>query len=127
MSDNVSTVSLLERIIATGNKPRFRPPYSDYRPGDNMIRCVDGFQVSVIAGPGCYCAPRPDWPFEGGTAEDYPGPYTEVEVGFPTERPEPWETWAERAENADSPTDTVYSYVPVELVRALVAAHGGEA
>lgn len=119
--------SLLDQIIATGNKPVLRQPYSEYRRGENIIRCADGFQVSVIAGVHCYCTPRPDWPFEGGTTEDYPGPYTEVEVGFPTVRPEPWESWTGYADDPDQPTNTIYSFVPVGLVRDLVAAHGGEA
>jgi len=125
MSNDATTV--LDQIITFGNRPSLRSPSGDYKSGGNLIRCVDGFQVSVIAGAGCYCTPRPDWPFEGGATAGYPGPYTKVEVGYPTERPEPWESWAKRAEDADSPTETVYSFVPVELVRALVAAHGGEA
>lgn len=61
------------------------------------------------------------------TAEcTYPGPYTHVEVGFPSEVPEPWEIWSEFVEDPESPTSTVYAYVPVEDVRALVELHGGE-
>lgn len=98
----------LERIIAEG---------ADTSAGDNWIKCADGFRLSVVAGSYGYCAPR------GAAA----GPYTKVEVGFPSERPEPWEQWSKFAEQAKSPTETVYGYVPVDMVRALVELHGGAA
>ena len=108
-----ATASLLDRVVESGN----------WR-GDNWIRCADGFKVSVIAHWGAYCAPRPGF---GEVPRDYPGPYTAVEVGYPSERPEPWAEWAKYVEDAESPTETVYAYVPVELVRDLIVAHGGEA
>jgi hypothetical protein len=61
-----------------------------------------------------YCNPRDD-----------NGPYTEVELGFPSEHP--GEAIMKFAENPDAPLDTVYGYVPVFLVRRLIASHGGEA
>ena len=105
---------------------------------DSLITCADGFTVSVIAGGGTYCTPRPafcscafglDNPIitmASRVSHDYPGPYTEVEVGFPSARPEPWEQWAEYVENPDIPTETIYSFVPVELVETLIVSHGGE-
>src|SRR5690606_2814 len=97
--------------------------------GDNQIVCRDGFTMSVIAGAGTYCTPRPDWAAAAGEVPaDYPGPYTHVEVGYPSARPEPWDKWEQYAEDPEKPpTGNVYAYVPVEMVRALVAAHGGEA
>lgn len=120
----------LEQIISTGNMARLVADVeANLRKRAAMpskqIRCADGFTMSVIAGCGTYCTPRPDW-FNDVPA-DYAGPYTEVEVGYPSERPEPWEVWSEYAEVAFAPTETIYSFVPVELVRQLVAAHGGEA
>lgn len=123
-------MSLLEQIIASGNRGPLRPPYTDRFKLDNHVRCVDGFVVSVLAGEALYCSPRPNSYGLGDVPDDYPGPYTAVEVGFPTERPEPWDGddgWAQYADDPDDPTETVYSYVPVDMVRALVAAHGGEA
>src|SRR5690606_10699604 len=114
---------LLDTIITNGNRSvrpgRFR--------GENQIVCRDGFEVSVIAGAGTYCTPRPRWPVADPVPVDYPGPYSHVEVGYPSQRPEPWDEWERYAEDPEQPTDTVYAYVPVALVRALVAAHGGEA
>ena len=115
-------MSRLETIIAHGNRGRAKF-------GDNKIACKDGFTLSVIAGRGTYCIPRPGWPFgEPRVPNDYPGPYTAVEVGFPSERPEPWDEWVKYIDSPeDDPTGTVYGYVPVDMVRALIAAHGGEA
>ena len=129
----------LEEIIAHGNRGHFGSP-------DGHITCADGFRLSVIAGGGTYCSPRPapcysigaeHHTLSGGFGSDvdctYSGPYYAVEVGFPSERPEPWgdddddpRSWRTYAETADDPTGTVYGRVPVEMLRALVAAHGGE-
>ncbi|MYR30528.1 MULTISPECIES: hypothetical protein [unclassified Streptomyces] len=119
----------LDQIAAHGNAPS---PKTGERPTPNRIRCADGFSLSVIAGAGYYCQPRPALlpglpsGLAHGAPADYPGPYTQVEVGFPSERPEPWSDWAEHVEDPDEPTRTVYSYVPVEIVRALIDSHGGE-
>lgn len=113
----------LERIIAEGTTRAVRT--IDRRRGkpSSKITCADGFSLSVVAGEGTYCHPRP-----GMTAEDcFEGPYEEVEVGFPSERPQPWADWVEYCESPSDPTDTVYAYVPVALVRALVDLHGGAA
>jgi len=78
------------------------------------IECVDGFDVSVQAGDALYSKPRED-----------AGPWTHVEVGYPSERPEPWDEWSKYAEEADNPMHTVYNYVPFSMVEALIALHGG--
>lgn len=117
-------MNLLEQIVAAGNRPHGTIP--------NRITCADGFTLSVIAGPGVYCTPRPalldNLPdgLVSDAPKDYPGPYTAVEVGFPSARPEPWSDWSQRAEDEEEPTSTVYGYVPVEMVRALIESHGGE-
>ena len=97
-----------------------RPDFSAGGKPSNLIECADGFGLSVIAGAGAYCQPRVQF------RRDYEGPYTAAEVGFPSARPEPWSEWREFAEDPDQPTGTVYSSVPVALIRALVDSHGGE-
>ena len=77
----------------------------------SKIVCYDGFQVSVQASSAHYSTPR-----------DNQGPYTHVELGFPLE---PVEDWAEYAENPDDLTRTIYPYVPIGLVEAVLEAHGG--
>jgi hypothetical protein len=105
-----AVVSLLEKIIASPNRVLWRGTRDP-----NIVRCVDGFKLSVVSGEATYCSPRND-----------EGPYEEVEVGFPSELPEPWSKWITYCESPESPTKTVYGYVPVDMVRALVALHGGE-
>lgn len=73
--------------------------------------CRDGTTLSVQASHYHYCAPRDNY-----------GPYTAVEVGYPTATPP--ESWAKYADG-EYPA-SVYGYVPVELVREFVAAHNGE-
>ena len=74
-------------------------------------------------------SPRPGWPGTGPlgrVAMDYPGPYLTFEVGFPTARPEQWADWESHCEDADNPTGTVYDYVHLDVIRALIELHGGE-
>jgi hypothetical protein len=71
------------------------------------ITCADGFDMSVQASKGHYCAPRTDT-----------GPYQEVEIGYPSA------PVAEFAQYQDG-DDDIYGYVPVEIVNAVIAAHGG--
>ena len=125
---------MLTKIINEGNRGHFGWGHP------SKIFCADGFTVSVIAGGGTYCHPRPvlcyhfadhdmvrepDGYYETAP-HDFAGPYDKVEVGFPSEIPEPWEEWSQFAEESEDPTGTIYSYVPVDLVRELVASHGGE-
>jgi len=77
------------------------------------IVCRDGSSISVQARESAYCTPRSDH-----------GPYSTVECGFPNR--EPW-TLKEFAElcGTDDYTQTVYSYVPVDLVMHELDLHGG--
>lgn len=112
----MTDMRLLEWIIRYGNRSiaRWRDG-EDLIAGEDLITCADGFTARVIAGEGAFCVPPER------------GPFTHVEVYFPSLRPEPWELWAEYAEDPDRPTGTFYGPVPVALVRELIAAHGGEA
>ena len=75
------------------------------------VICADGFTVSVQAGRGMYSTPRED-------ADRYDA----VELGYPSEADEQLMPYAETPER---PTDTVYGYVPVELVDSVMEKHGG--
>lgn len=81
-------------------------------PRRRKAKCADGFEVSIQASAYHYCDPR-----------DNSGPYWEVELGFPTATPS--DAIMQYAERAETPTDTVYGFVPIELVDALIAEHGG--
>ncbi len=76
------------------------------------IVCRDGFSMSVQAHSGSYCSPR-----DGGK-----GPWDSVELGFPSAREELLMPYVEDSEN---PTDTVYGYVPIEVVEQVIEKHGG--
>ena len=73
---------------------------------------ADGVSLSVQASEHSYSSPR-----------DNKGPYTKVEVGFPSETPP--EAWKEFAEEWDKPMNTVYSYIPLTMVMLYIGAHGG--
>lgn len=75
------------------------------------VFCADGFSVSIQASSSHRCEPQSDF-----------GPWTEFELGYPSEADE---VIAQYAESPDRPTDTVYEYVPVGIVEALIAKHGG--
>lgn len=76
------------------------------------IRCVDGTTVSIQASRTHYATPR-----------DNDGPYTHIEVGFPSVPPPA--SWMEYAEEPANPTGTVYGYMPFACVHEFIAAHGG--
>ena len=76
-----------------------------------FVHCKDGFGISIQASKTNYCDPRDNF-----------GPYTAVELGFPT-APEP--LIIGYAENKATPTDTIYGWVPVGVVKALLIKHGG--
>ena len=76
------------------------------------LTCKDGFSMSVQVGDGKYCSPRKD----GATH------YTAAEIGFPSEAEPLIMEWVE---DADDPTGTVYGYVPITVIDAVIAKHGG--
>ena len=82
--------------------------------GVKRLHCKDGFSMSVQAHDRAHCSPRVD-----PADTDY---YFKVEVGFPSEREE---LLMEYAEDYDNPTETVYGYVPVEVVQQVIEKHRG--
>lgn len=120
-------------FIDAGNK---------YYIANNVVRqrlvCNDGFTISVQANEYAYCTPRISqglidgklycrnaFGFDGKIEEGFTKkfiPYTKVELGYPSQvEPDilPY------AEDSDNPTNTVYGYVPIEIVDAVVKKHGG--
>ena len=82
----------------------------------DRIQCCDGVSLSVQAGKHLYCTPRSDY-----------GPYTAVEVGFPSASPpESWRGYFDGDWDTEDHCSSVYSRVPVEMVREFIEAHGGE-
>lgn len=78
---------------------------------NTRVVCADTYTVSVQAGETSYCTPRDDI-----------GPYTHVELGYPSV----YDSMLDRyAENKSEPTKTVYGWVPSETVELLIVKHGG--
>ena len=77
-----------------------------------MVVCADGFSMSVQAHDAAYCEPR----------RDAQRKYTLVEVGYPSAEEDLIMPWAE---NPREPTETVYGYVPVDVVTNVIVKHGG--
>jgi hypothetical protein len=97
-------MTLEEFIIATHKTGDYFGP----RP---KIVCNDGFHMSVQGGGGIYSSPR--------KASDY---YIEMEIGYSSEREELIMEFAETPEN---PTGTVYGYVPIDIIKAVIEKHNG--
>lgn len=76
-----------------------------------LVVCKDGFAVSIQASAAHYCAPRVTDDIE----------YERVELGYPNIEDDLIKEYAE----SDNYTDTVYGYVPVEVVDKLLEKHGG--
>lgn len=77
------------------------------------VRCRDGFEMSVQAGTMLYSIPRLN-------LSD--GEYTACEIGFPNREEELIEQYAENLEDL---TETVYAYVPIEVIGEVIKKHGG--
>lgn len=74
--------------------------------------CADGFEMSVQAGRTHYCDPRYD-----GERE-----YDSFEVGYPSEQDDLLTPYAEDRRRL---TETVYGYVPADVIDAVIVKHGG--
>ncbi len=79
---------------------------------NEIVVCADGFRMSVQGHEGAYCEPR----------LNNQKKYNLVEVGYPSKREELIMPWAE---HPAQPTDTVYGYVPVDVVTNVIVKHGG--
>ncbi len=76
------------------------------------VECADGFAMSVQASHTHYCSPR-----------DSRGPWSSVEVGYPSAKVDGFMPYIDGDESA--PTDTVYGYVPIDIVAQAIVDHGG--
>lgn len=75
------------------------------------IMCNDGYSVSYQGGSQFhYCSPR-----------EHCNKYDTVELGFPSELDDIINNYAEEEDTCD----TVFGYVPIDIVQELVDKHGG--
>ena len=103
------TIKMLQDHVKSGKTSSYGG--YDSRSPAKGITCKDGFKVSVQASDFHYCRPR-----------NLEGPYSAFELGFPSEKEERLMPYVE---NADDPTGTVYSNVPLFTVIDLINSHGG--
>lgn len=80
------------------------------------IECDDGFSMSVQANYSSYCSPRIT------IRNTYTNFYNEYEVGFPNQEEELLKQYAE---DKGDLTNTVYPYVPKEIIEQVIKKHGG--
>ncbi len=86
------------------------------RPVVAEIKCADGTTISVQASRCHYCTPRLDC-----------GPYSELEVGFPSaEPPQTWRKYFDGNWDSDDHKGSVYGYIPVSKIAWFIQRHGGE-
>jgi len=113
--DVAATVAHLRAILDPKTRPA-DPKIEAISPGHlkhaETVRCADGFSMSVQASRFHYCSPR----------ESHGGWY-EVEVGFPSAKVEAFMPYIDGSDV--DPTETVYGYVPLEIVAQAVIDHGG--
>jgi hypothetical protein len=103
-------------VIAVDNLNRYLMHYR--KPGTAVLGavpkvvCADGTGLSIQASVGHYCIPRSNR-----------GPWTHVEIGFPDTPLGPMiEAYAEEPKDL---RNSVYAYVPIDLVWLYLATHGG--
>lgn len=81
---------------------------------NERVYCKDGFSMSVQANKDGYCDPR----------EDNAEHYTEVEIGYPSYAEPLIMPYREPLDDVE-PHQSVYAYVPSDLVRHIIDKHGG--
>ena len=115
--DQIPSLSEFKKLDLNGMLqaiPLLQVGDSDYshKPQMYIIICVDGTRLSVQANRFMHCYPA-----------DNTGPYTHVEVGYPSIVPPV--SWKKYCEDWSNPTGTVYSYIPIKMVLKFIAEHGG--
>ena len=78
------------------------------------IVCVDGFKMSVQVGYSLYSKPK-----------KVAKRYSEVEIGYPSEREPLLEKYVESFYTEPDYIDSIYPYVPVKIVDKVLKKHGG--
>lgn len=85
-----------------------------------LLKCKDGFTVSMAANEHAYCNPR----VNNDTFKLGEG-YSQVELGYPSKPDILIQDYIEGLIANDGPTQSIYPYVPILLVKELIMKHGG--
>ena len=86
------------------------PELTTIRVYKNIV-CRDGFNFSLQAGPSHYSEPK-------AIADKYEA----WEIGFPSDEEPLWMEWQEPG---NIPTESVYGWVPNNVVNSVIQRHGG--
>jgi hypothetical protein len=78
----------------------------------DRLECNDGFAMSVQASAYHHCTPEETGKYN----------YSAFEVGYPSEFEPLFMEWAEEL---NEPTNTVYNWVPAEVIDEVIEKHGG--
>lgn len=84
------------------------------------VVCKDGFKMSVQHSSLHYCSPRIDFAERQGYTDGFE--FVSYEVGYPSEKED---ILIPFAEDPDNPTNTVYAFVPQQIVEQVAEMHGG--
>jgi hypothetical protein len=81
------------------------------------IKCADGFSFSAQGHAGAYSVPR----------DDFASTYLKVECGYPSASEELLIPYygGDANEPSFDPCQSVYAWVPIDVVEAVIAKHGG--
>ena len=101
----------LKKRLDPEHRQRKTHPFCSVLDQVPRIKCAAGFSMSVQASMFHYCEPQDDC-----------GPWSEVEIGYPSAEESMLLPYAEEPEK---PTDTVYGYVPFGTVADIIQKHGG--
>jgi hypothetical protein len=104
----------LNQILNRGREGRIHVGRHLYIEPAPVVECIDGYQVSIQCSSHSYSIPREDF-------KDVSN-YISFELGFPNMSDELLD---EYAEDRTDFTETVYPYVPRNIVEALLLKHGG--
>lgn len=106
----MNIVNYVQAWMKVGGKHEYSDGFSIRNPSPPIV-CKDGFTFSVQAGASNYSTPR----------NDEADAYTHFEVGYPSILEE---SLAPYAETPDT-TETVFGWVPLQVIVYLIEKHGG--
>ena len=101
-----ATSQYISAIVCIGKR--------DAEESTKRIICNDGFSMSLQASERHYSTPR-----------SRKGPWTQFEVGFPSQREVLLLPYLEPSLNGIDPEKGVYPYVPADIVDKVIFLHGG--
>lgn len=104
-------LTIKEYIKLTCLEEDIMNPYMSKYHIRNRVYCKDDYNISMQGNEGSYSSPKM-----------LSEVYSSMELGFPSEEDELINEYAEETGNY---TETVYGYVPFDVIEKLIEKHGG--